>query len=172
MYRFELTINREAFNDIYLNFSKKNGVTRFAESGFGWKPASGGDGTNFTLDASQIVSAQWSRAARGWEIKVLSKDRKDSVIQLDGFKQDVRWRKASHAMSLTGVGLRSYRKTIQALVQRQPREQGACAPRLELGQSRIRQGRALLQRRQPSCVRGAVHRNLKHKSSGQKRSSG
>lgn len=101
-----LIINREAFNDIYLNFSKKNGVTRFAESGFGWKPASGGDGSNFTLDASQIVSAQWSRAARGWEIKVLSKDRKDSVIQLDGFKQDVSEVAQTNPMiPLTGAGL-------------------------------------------------------------------
>jgi hypothetical protein len=133
-------MNREAFNDIYLNFSKKNGVTRFAESGFGWKPASGGDGSNFTLDASQIVSAQWSRAARGWEIKVLSKDRKDSVIQLDGFKQDVRWHTTVYATLLTPLGLRPHREALQALVQRQPRKQGACAPWLELGQGRVRQG--------------------------------
>ncbi|KAF2254818.1 FACT complex subunit pob3 [Trematosphaeria pertusa] len=74
----------EAFNDIYLNFSKKHGVTRFADSGWGWKPSSGGE--TFTLDQSQILSAQWSRAARGYEVKVLS--RTDGVIQLDGFKQE------------------------------------------------------------------------------------
>lgn len=74
----------EAFEGIYLNLSKKPGLTRFAEQGFGWKPSSGGD--TFTLDHEHIVSAQWSRAARGYEIKIVS--RKDGVIQLDGFKQE------------------------------------------------------------------------------------
>jgi hypothetical protein len=31
-----------------------------------------------------------SRAARGWEVKVLSRDNNEGIIQLDGFKQDVR----------------------------------------------------------------------------------
>ncbi|KAF2789353.1 FACT complex subunit pob3 [Melanomma pulvis-pyrius CBS 109.77] len=74
----------ETFHDIYLNLSKKHGVARFAESGWGWKPSSGGD--TFTLDQSQIVQAQWSRAARGYEVKLLS--RADGIIQLDGFKQE------------------------------------------------------------------------------------
>ncbi|KAF2270801.1 FACT complex subunit pob3 [Lojkania enalia] len=74
----------ESFTDIYLNLSKKAGTARFAESGWGWKPASGGD--TFTLDQSQIVMAQWSRAARGYEVKLLS--RADGVVQLDGFKSE------------------------------------------------------------------------------------
>lgn len=77
---------REAFDDIYFNLSKKPGTTRFAESGWGWKPLDGGD--TFTLDQAQIQQAQWSRAARGYEVKILS--RNDGVIQLDGFKQEVR----------------------------------------------------------------------------------
>ena len=77
---------REAFQEIYLNLSKKHGVTRFAESGWGWKPASGGE--TFTLDQSQIIQATWSRAARGYEVKLLT--RSDGIIQLDGFKQEVR----------------------------------------------------------------------------------
>ena len=77
---------REAFEGIYLNLSKQPGTTRFAESGWGWKPSGGGD--TFTLDHTQIVQAQWSRAARGYEVKVLS--RADGVIQLDGFQQEVR----------------------------------------------------------------------------------
>ncbi|KAF2655069.1 SSrecog-domain-containing protein [Lophiostoma macrostomum CBS 122681] len=77
-----LSLTTEAFNDIYLNLSKKHGITRFAESGWGWKPSQGGD--TFTLDQSQIIQAQWSRAARGYEVKILS--RSDGVIQLDGFK--------------------------------------------------------------------------------------
>ena len=82
-----LTASREAFNDIYLNLSRKPGATRFSDSGFGWKPA---NGETYTCDQSQILQAQWSRAARGYEIKILS--RSDGVIQLDGFKQEVRWR--------------------------------------------------------------------------------
>ncbi|KAF2184748.1 SSrecog-domain-containing protein [Zopfia rhizophila CBS 207.26] len=74
----------ETFPETYLNLSKKHGVTRFAESGWGWRPSSGGD--TFTLDQSQIVQAQWSRAARGYEVKLLS--RADGVIQLDGFKHE------------------------------------------------------------------------------------
>jgi structure-specific recognition protein 1 len=74
---------REAFNDIYLNLSRKPGATRFSDSGFGWKPA---NGETYTCDQSQIISAQWSRAARGYEVKILS--RNDGVIQLDGFKPD------------------------------------------------------------------------------------
>ena len=59
-------------------------MARFAESGWGWKPSAGGD--TFTLDKSQIMQAQWSRAAHGYEVKLLS--RADGVMQLDGFKQE------------------------------------------------------------------------------------
>lgn len=75
--------HREAFNEIYLNLSRKPGATRFSDSGFGWKPA---NGETYTCDQSQIIQAQWSRAARGYEVKILS--RNDGVIQLDGFKQE------------------------------------------------------------------------------------
>jgi hypothetical protein len=86
-----LTTSREAFNDIYLNLSRKPGATRFSDSGFGWKPA---NGETYTCDQSQILQAQWSRAARGYEIKILS--RSDGVIQLDGFKQEVRRAMQAH----------------------------------------------------------------------------
>lgn len=33
------------------------------------------------------MSAQWSRAARGYELKIIA--RNAGVVQLDGFKQDV-----------------------------------------------------------------------------------
>ncbi|XP_014561120.1 hypothetical protein COCVIDRAFT_87479 [Bipolaris victoriae FI3] len=79
----KLTPHREAFNDIYLNLSRKPGATRFSDSGFGWKPA---NGETYTCDQSQIIQAQWSRAARGYEVKILS--RNDGIIQLDGFKQE------------------------------------------------------------------------------------
>ncbi len=76
---------RESFDSIYLDLSQQPGKCRFADSGLGWKPSGGGD--TFTLDASNIGQAQWSRAARGYELKVLS--RSGAVIQLDGFQQEV-----------------------------------------------------------------------------------
>ncbi|CAI4211454.1 unnamed protein product [Parascedosporium putredinis] len=74
----------ESFDKIYLDLSKEDGKCRFAKDGFGWKPSGGGD--TFTLDGTQIGSAQWSRAARGYELKIL--DRTSRVIQLDGFQHD------------------------------------------------------------------------------------
>jgi len=74
----------EAFDDIYLDLSKKPGKCRIAESGIGWKPA-GGD--TFTLDKSDMESAVFSKASRGHELKVYA--RKVGMVQLDGFKPDV-----------------------------------------------------------------------------------
>lgn len=76
----------ESFDGIYLDLSTSSGKCRFAETGLGWKPAGGGD--TFTLDHEQIASAQWSRAARGYEIKILNRD--SHIIQLDGFQQEAR----------------------------------------------------------------------------------
>lgn len=76
---------RESFEGIYLDLSKQPGRCRFAESGLGWKPSAGGD--TFTLDSSNVTQAQWSRAARGYELRVFTKN--TGVIQLDGFQQEV-----------------------------------------------------------------------------------
>lgn len=81
----------ENFDSIYLDLSKKPGKCRIAETGLGWKPSGGGD--TFTLDASNITAAQWSRAAKGYEVKILS--RNAGVIQLDGFDQEVSTHKSS-----------------------------------------------------------------------------
>ena len=75
----------ESFEGIYLDLSKQPGKCRIAESGLGWKPSGGGE--TFTLDGGTIGGAQWSRAARGFELKILS--RTSGVIQLDGFEQEV-----------------------------------------------------------------------------------
>ncbi|KAL1850600.1 FACT complex subunit [Paecilomyces lecythidis] len=75
---------RESFDNIYLDLSKNPGKCKLAESGLGWKPSGGGD--TFTLDSSNIGAAQWSRAAKGFELKILS--RTSGVIQLDGFEQE------------------------------------------------------------------------------------
>ncbi|KAJ5482499.1 hypothetical protein N7475_001311, partial [Penicillium sp. IBT 31633x] len=73
-----------SFDNIYLDLSKQPGKCKLAESGLGWRPSGGGD--TFTLDSSNIGAAQWSRAAKGFELKILS--RSSGVIQLDGFDQE------------------------------------------------------------------------------------
>lgn len=76
----------EAFERIYLDLSKQPGKCRLAEAGLGWKPSGGGD--TFTLDTNNLGTAQWSRAARGYELKIMS--RTSGVVQLDGFELEVR----------------------------------------------------------------------------------
>lgn len=77
-------MHRESFDSIHLELSKKPGKARFADSGFAWRPADGSE--TFTLDKNDIQQAQWSRAARGYELRVIS--RSHGVTQLDGFKQE------------------------------------------------------------------------------------
>ncbi|KAM3070475.1 FACT complex subunit [Clarireedia jacksonii] len=74
----------ESFDNIYLDLSRESGRCRFAETGFGWKPSGGGD--TFTLEGSNIAGAQWSRASKGFEVKLLL--RNSDVCQLDGFAQE------------------------------------------------------------------------------------
>ncbi|PSR94577.1 FACT complex subunit pob-3 [Coniella lustricola] len=74
----------ESFENIYLDLSKDSGKCRFSEAGVGWKPAGGGEAV--TLEASDIVGAQWSRAAKGYEVKILQ--RSSDVLQLDGFTEE------------------------------------------------------------------------------------
>ncbi len=79
----------ENFDNIYLNLSKESGKCRFAEHGLGWKAAAGqaGPDKTWTLDQSNIAGAQWSRAAKGYEVKIL--ERNSGITQLDGFQQEV-----------------------------------------------------------------------------------
>ncbi|ERT01469.1 FACT complex subunit pob-3 [Sporothrix schenckii ATCC 58251] len=74
----------ESFDNIFLDLSKESGKCRFAENGLGWKPAGGGEA--FTLDQSNIGGAQWSRAAKGYEVKI--HQRNSGILQLDGFQQE------------------------------------------------------------------------------------
>lgn len=78
-------VHSESFENIYLDLSKEHGKCRFAENGLGWKPAGGGEA--FTLDSAIINGAHWSRAARGFELKIFQ--RNSDVVQLDGFQQEV-----------------------------------------------------------------------------------
>ncbi|KAH7038061.1 POB3-like protein [Microdochium trichocladiopsis] len=74
----------ETFDNIFLDLSKESGKCRFAENGLGWKPSGGGN--TWTLDSGDIASAQWSRASKGYEVKVLK--RSSEVVHLDGFQQE------------------------------------------------------------------------------------
>lgn len=75
----------EEFNGIYLDLSKQPGKVKFAEAGLAWRPSAGGE--NFGLDGQQFTQCQWSRGARGYEVKILLRD--SGVIQLDGFDGEV-----------------------------------------------------------------------------------
>jgi len=75
----------ETFENVYLDISKQPGRCRMRDGGLGWKPS--GEGDTFTLEGQDISSAQWSRAAKGYEMKILS--RKGAIHQLDGFDGEV-----------------------------------------------------------------------------------
>lgn len=92
----------ESFENIHLDISKQPGKCRVAQSGLGWKPSGGGD--TFTLDGINVGGAQWSRAARGYELKILS--RTSGMIQLDGFDTEVRFTStALEVLELIVIGL-------------------------------------------------------------------
>ena len=76
---------RESFENIYLDLQKAPGKCRFAESGLGWKPPGGGE--PFTFDGNNVAGAQWSRASKGFELKIFPKS--SGVLQLDGFDAEV-----------------------------------------------------------------------------------
>lgn len=75
------------FDRIYLNQSRGSGRMRIAESGLGWRKAQGqGDGADnapFLLPANELISVLWSRGARGYEVRVQTKNQ--GVVMLDGF---------------------------------------------------------------------------------------
>ena len=75
----------ESFQNIHYDLSKFPGRLKVADSGMGWKGKGADDG--LTLESGSINSAQWSRGARGYEVKILS--RSQGVILLDGFQEEV-----------------------------------------------------------------------------------
>lgn len=159
----------ESFDKIYLDLSKENGKCRFSEAGLGWKPAGGGEAV--TLEAGNIAAAHWSRASKGYEVKILL--RSSDVIQLDGFLEEV-WTFLFYATPvgalLTNVtGPRASDPHLQKLVQSRPRDQGPLAARMELGEGRIYQSRAHLQRSEPTLIRDTLLRDHEHQSGRTKR---
>lgn len=78
----------EEFSGIYLDLSKQPGKVKFAEAGLAWKPTGGAGGEgSFARDGQQFFQCQWSRGARGHEVKILLRD--SGLIQLDGFEAEV-----------------------------------------------------------------------------------
>ena len=78
------------FDGIYLNQSRVPGRVRIAPSGLGWKAQEvknrGGSAKvsePFLLEGDEVQSAFWSRASRGYEVRVLTKNK--GALQLDGF---------------------------------------------------------------------------------------
>lgn len=83
--------DKESISDIYLDLSKQPGVCILAPTGLGWKREKGDnkEKERWTLDPSNIGGAQWSRAARGYEIKIQLRNQLSGIVQLDGFKLEV-----------------------------------------------------------------------------------
>ncbi|KAK6461810.1 DNA polymerase delta binding protein [Scheffersomyces coipomensis] len=71
------------FEKIYLNQSKSSGRMRIADSGLGWKSIAPTNNEPFLLPSEEIVSTQWSRGSRGYELRVQTKNK--GVVMLDGF---------------------------------------------------------------------------------------
>ncbi|KAI3406752.2 POB3 [Candida oxycetoniae] len=86
------------FERIFLNQQKPTGRLRIADSGLGWKasinqPNGSGDQQQqqqqqqpFLLPREEIILATWSRGAKGYELRVQTKN--NGVVALDGFHVD------------------------------------------------------------------------------------
>ncbi|KAF5131772.1 hypothetical protein DV495_001954 [Geotrichum candidum] len=83
------------FDNIYLNQSRLPGRVRMAPSGLGWKAHEvknrGGSSAAkasepFLLSGDEVQATFWSRGARGYEVRILTKNQ--GVLQLDGFDQE------------------------------------------------------------------------------------
>ncbi|KAG4302854.1 hypothetical protein PCANB_000870 [Pneumocystis canis] len=72
------------YDDIHLNQGKIAGRLRLASSGLGWKESNSEE--PYIVSASDIRKAQWSRAARGFELKLTL--RNGGFVQLDGFEDE------------------------------------------------------------------------------------
>ncbi|CAZ85979.1 unnamed protein product [Tuber melanosporum] len=73
----------ETFENIFLDLSRTPGRFRFAPSGMGWRPTTG---EIWKMANTELSTAQWSRAARGYELKLFT--RTMGIVQLDGFELD------------------------------------------------------------------------------------
>lgn len=72
------------FEAIHCGIRPDQGRFRLAPNGLGWKA---GDKTT-VVPAEDLRKVSWSRAARGFELRVVLKD--NSILKFDNFKADVR----------------------------------------------------------------------------------
>lgn len=70
---------------MHLNLGKRSGKLRIADTGLGWKATEGG-GEPFTLAASELRSANWFKASRGYELKLTQKN--GTIIRIDNLGEE------------------------------------------------------------------------------------
>ncbi|GAN00714.1 FACT complex subunit pob3 [Mucor ambiguus] len=71
------------FNSIYCGLQPDLGRFRLSQNGLGWK---GGRDRTVIVATDDLKKMSWTRAARGFELRVLQKD--NTVLKFDGFKPD------------------------------------------------------------------------------------
>lgn len=81
------------YDAIYFNQSRVFGQVRMSEDGLGWKASQSAEGNSsvkisepFLLPANELLSAQWSRGARGYVLSIQTHT--NGVVQLDGFEEN------------------------------------------------------------------------------------
>lgn len=72
------------FNVIYCGLQPDAGRFRLSQNGLGWK---GTRDRTIIVGTDELKKMSWTRAARGFELRVLKKD--NTVLKFDGFKPDV-----------------------------------------------------------------------------------
>lgn len=72
------------FNSIYCGLQPDLGRFRLSQNGLGWK---GGRDRTIIVGIDELKKMSWTRAARGFELRVLKKD--NVILKFDGFKPDV-----------------------------------------------------------------------------------
>lgn len=72
------------YESIHCGMLPEKGRFRFAPNGLGWKSASG---KTTVISSDDLKKLSWSRAARGYQLRVQCKD--NTVHRFDGFKSEV-----------------------------------------------------------------------------------
>lgn len=82
-----------SYDGIYCNQSRVPGEVRMSGDGLGWRATPSVSATSaarvskpFLLPAGELLSAQWSRGAHNWLVRIQT--RNSGPVQLDGFKED------------------------------------------------------------------------------------